>query len=355
MQMRTPPYWFIFVTVLFAWGCGTGVVADDSGSVSDSVAFPLPPKTCGMSELVDVRSGIDASMGVFETSNDSNHLYLTFAPAQGLDLQSISVYCGELEQLPRSLDGKSDPTQFTLKYEGLSGNARWSTKVPSAGLPKCLFVSAWIKVASPNAILEGWAGKSKDTLATPGLTYCRQKCELRHLNCSLEEESQTPITYLQQQWATADASTLLRNDFGKLFPDGIVLGCNVQCKFASAEQALGALPMDGPAIALAAGTLSGSKVNNRLVGELLSLSMVIRIDETQPTFSQDSPQLADLQVAIGAFEGWNVREVVNEANSVLGGCTSNYTPAQIYEVVLRINKSFAKTDGQPGFLRCPIN
>ena len=356
MRLRLSCYWLCAMVSMLFPGCENHPETVAPRPTSNTVAYQAPPKACGIPELVDVRSEAGRSIGVFEVMNDSTHLYLIYSPPLGMTLQDISIFYGREKDLPLDASGSMDAMAFPLNYKGLKQTGPWTARIAWMDLPSCVFVAAKIKVANADSHYEGWAGNMDGKSSIQGLSYCRQACRVSIANCSLHETAKQPITIMQDQWSSEAGKAsagLLRKQFSRLFPKGLTVGCDKKVEFGSADAILKALPLMGPAEVLEASPKPGSVPKNRLAGELISLILMLEMDAQLPEFSPGSPALKDLQVATGAFEGWNVAEVSQEANSVFGGCTSNYTPAQIYEVVQDINQSFAQGRYNRAFLRCP--
>lgn len=361
MRFRFPLFQLCLLVAFVATGCdGHQVEQGEPSAVggADSVLMPLPHAQCGRSELVDLQSTDGFPTGMFEVSNDSAYLYMTYAPLQSCTMNSIAIYYGDLAGLPRDAQGKPDPTKFPLHYNELQERNARTMRVAWESLPDCILVTAYIELSKNGQPLTCWTSDLRDTLKQPGIAFCRQTCADVSPPCDLADPAKHPTTLVQEQWNAAEgreASHLLRTHFAELFPEGLTLGCNHKVTYHSAEEILSMLPMTAPATALLPGAKPEQARNNRLAGELLSLQAVIRLDELLPAFTPGSQPLPHLQVGIGAFEGWTVQEILLEGNSVLGGCTSNYTPDQIQEVVHEINICFAAGSSNSTFLRCPID
>ena len=94
-------------------------------------------------------------------------------------------------------------------------------------------------------------------------------------------------------------------------------------------------------------------LKNELVGQLVSITLAVGFDDYDPGFGQAGVALGDMKIGSGTFAGWTVRNFLAEANKVLGGCSTNYTPSQIEEVADKINKNYDDGKVNLGFLVCP--
>ena len=48
-----------------------------------------------------------------------------------------------------------------------------------------------------------------------------------------------------------------------------------------------------------------------------------------------------------------IKDVITEANNVLGGCSTKYTAAQLSDVLAAINENFVDGTSNGGFIVCP--
>ena len=85
---------------------------------------------------------------------------------------------------------------------------------------------------------------------------------------------------------------------------------------------------------------------------LCALMLAVSFDNADPDFFPNPTRLEDLEVSQGPFKDWAVKDVIDESNSMLGGCTTNYNPIQITEVLRQINQDFLPGEAGKGFLRC---
>jgi hypothetical protein len=354
-----PPRPQIFVLLVIAMSCWISCTQQhgpEVGGSSTDGAWVAPPRRCGEPELADVRSSADQSLGVLEIFNDSSHLYLTYAPSAGSILTAFQIYYGGEEAVPRNTAGEADIAKFPLHAEGLKETQERTLRIAWGDMPTCILIAANFQIIQNGTMITGVAGLVQDSAQLHGAHYCRQTCQVVVLDCAIDDLGRLPQTIPQDQWAKSVAeepTRLVHRHFKRLFPKGIILGCSDHLSFPTAELALSAMPSEGPAQVLETTQESGFHGSNRLVGELLSLTIMIGLDETMLEFTPHSAPLKRLVVATGAFEGWTVDEVAREANSILGGCTSNFTADQIYEVVREINLSFANPLETTHFLRCP--
>jgi hypothetical protein len=338
--------------VLFTASC---MPANERGEGGSLVAGDLyaKPKPCGETWLTDVRALSGKSMGLLQIFNDSANLYISYAPPTGATLVSFQLFYGEQQKLPLKADQTADPAHFPLRFEQLNETTERTISISLEDMPSCIAVAGHIEIIQNGEVLVGDIGWTPGVPLPTGLKYCKRRCNVAALQCSLGQDQVLPQTVSQDQWLTAEAdkpAQLLRNHFKRIFPTGISLGCNDHVEYGTADAALAAMPSTGAALPLSASAMGPE--GNRLAGELLSLTLMAHLDEVILEFTPHSAPLKHLVVSTGAFEGWSVEEVLAEANIVLGGCTTNFSADQIYQVVREINMAFA-TNGTPAFLRCP--
>ena len=143
--------------------------------------------------------------------------------------------------------------------------------------------------------------------------------------------------------------------FDEAFPEGITLGCDFEIFFQTSESVENFLPSGGPARALTENLINPTNYGNVLAGQLLALTLSVGFDATYPYFSTPDVTLSELIVTSGEFEGFTVSEILDVGNEVLGGCSTDYSPGAVNEVLSSINENYVDGTIDNGFLDCPEN
>ena len=125
-----------------------------------------------------------------------------------------------------------------------------------------------------------------------------------------------PGTYVTQKFALA-------------FPSGLTVGCNKTLKLTSAQAVIDFLPSGGTPVALVSNLVNPTTYSNTLAGQVVTLKLSLVFDAYDQNFSPSSSLLGNLIIGSGTFTGWNVTQLMNEANKVLGGCVSSYSASQL--------------------------
>jgi hypothetical protein len=310
---------------------------------------------CGQVELQHMEDADGRSLGDFELKNDARFLWVTYTP-NGLQLRGLSLFVGDERDCPQE-NGRNAPAAFPIQYNALNQERPWSARIPLEQLNPCIFVAAQVQVAMDDREVAAVLKSGRDDTLRPGMHYCIQSCAGTS-DCSLADLTQAPRTIPQAEWNQTGSDNLrqvLQRRFGDLYPRGLHMGCDFKATFASADEVLKELPMRGEAAVLKShlAAADADHIDNRLLGELLTLELAMRLDAVLPDFSPGNVPLASLQLTKGAFEGWTLAELLQEGNGVLGGCTSNYQPAQLVEVLQAINSNFARGAKAGDYLRCP--
>lgn len=147
--------------------------------------------------------------------------------------------------------------------------------------------------------------------------------------------------------------TYLHGHFAAAFPNGLAVGCTYKLTLTSAQAVTDYLPGGGPAAVLTKNIINPIKFQNNLASQLVTLTLSVQFDLADPNFSSSSLALGNLIVGKGPFKGMKIKDVLAEANKVLGGCPSNYTAAQLVEVLTAINENFDDGTANGGFVICP--
>lgn len=148
-------------------------------------------------------------------------------------------------------------------------------------------------------------------------------------------------------------------NFRKAFPKGFPVGSK-DCPdghvvvMKSPQAVTNTLPVGGTPAALTQDYVNSSP-KNVLVGQLVTLCLNLGLEPYDPNFTNTTTPLKNMIIAKGTFAGWTVSAFFTEANLVLGGCSTKYSPSQVNEAASAINENYdmgsKSTDN--GFLTCP--
>ena len=173
------------------------------------------------------------------------------------------------------------------------------------------------------------------------VTYA-ESCAMDTIIVEYEDSEETPIcictddtidcpdvdftTYTMGGWGThcnGDNPGCYRDaNFASAFPSGLTIGCStgntLTLTTSNAVEAF--LPCGGTG-----GMLSGTYVDpfcidNVLAGQTVAAKLSIGFDDYDPGFGNSAGWVGDLEATTGAYAGWTISEIVDRADSVLGGC-----------------------------------
>lgn len=146
----------------------------------------------------------------------------------------------------------------------------------------------------------------------------------------------------------------MQTNFAGAFPNGLTVGCTTyKLTLTSAQAVTDYLPAGGTPAVLTANYTNPTGLKNNLASQLVTLTLSVQFDHYDPKFSSSSVALGDLVIASGPFKGKTISNLLTEANNLLGGCPSAYTPAQISDALTAINENFDDGTKNGGFLLCP--
>ncbi len=146
-------------------------------------------------------------------------------------------------------------------------------------------------------------------------------------------------------------------NFASNFPNGLVVGCaggfTHTLTTAAAVQTF--LPSGGPSTVFNMNRTNHTKKLGAFAGNLTALALTVGSDNEDEDFNTSSDfLLQDLIVQNGLFQGWTVGAVLAEANDVIGGCSTDYTPQQLNTILDNINNAYnGGNDNNNGLLGCP--
>jgi hypothetical protein len=165
-------------------------------------------------------------------------------------------------------------------------------------------------------------------------------------------------TYTQGGWGSKpngnNPGVYVQNHFAAAFPEGLTVGCDIHSLTLTSAQAVSNfLPQGGTPGALTAGYTDPKVKLNVLAGQVVALTLSVGFDKTDANFGASNLNLGDLVIASGTFAGMTVKQVLAEANNVLGGCSSKYTASQLNDIITSINENFDNGTVNKGVLTCP--
>jgi len=136
----------------------------------------------------------------------------------------------------------------------------------------------------------------------------------------------------------------LDEHFDVAFEDGnLVVGGPFTITLTSAKAIEVLLPTGGKPASLTKDYMNPDPkdIKNVLVGHAVALSLSIGFDDYDEDFGKADGSLKNLIIADGhGFDGMTVAAILNEANIVLGGGSSSYSPSQMTEILTKINEYF---------------
>jgi hypothetical protein len=257
----------------------------------------------------------------------------------------VRAYAGDCNAVP---DPASFPYQQTFSMNNEIRQA--SLSIPMANLPDCGCVHTYATVArfSPvNSQLESYP-------STASTEYC---------NCDEPEEPDDKNLRTQTPggWGAPPSGnnpgTYLHANFSSAFPAGLVVGCDYTITLTSAQAVTDFLPQGGKSGSLTQNywnpvntPKSSNNPKNVLSGHIVALTLSTTFDAWDDAFGDSNTHLSNAVITTGDFEGWTVAQVLDEAEKILGGCSSNYTASQLTEVLTAINECFVDGTTNTGFL-----
>ena len=167
-------------------------------------------------------------------------------------------------------------------------------------------------------------------------------------------------TYTQGGWgakANGNNAGVYRDaNFAAAFPSGLVMGCTGgnQLILTSAQAVEDFLPSGSTPDVLPSGTLTnpGGSYSNVLAGQLEAAMLNVGFDLYDPNFSSNAIHTGDLTITSGTFAGMTINQLIAEANSVIGGCTSTYTTADLNVALTAFNENYDNGTTDNGYTNC---
>ncbi len=280
-----------------------------------------------------------------------------------------------IERTNISYGSLTDVQNSTANWEACSGTGLFNSNylytdqktaeiftIPASalGTDGCIWFAANVQVFSTNSIVRctyGYPADAPDANSEwkGAFSFCR--CAPPPVADCGQLRTQTP-----GGWGAVpkgnNPGTYLHSNFAAAFPDGLYVGCypgNYYVKLTSAQAITDYLPAGGDPTVLSANYTNPSTtaLKNTLVSHLIALTLSVGFDNYDPAFGTAGAGLGSMIITIGGFANQSVSDFLEEANKVLGGCSTSYTVDQAIETATKINENY--TDGKinNGYLSCP--
>lgn len=167
-------------------------------------------------------------------------------------------------------------------------------------------------------------------------------------------------TQTQSDWgtlpSTGSCSSYMCENFSKVFPNGLTIGCHNMLKLTSGQAVVDLLPISGTIGVLPAGTTTdpdNRRFTNPFAGQIIALKLNVEFDKADAAFSKTAVLLKDMIVCKGMFNGRTVESVLAEAESLLSGGFALHSLYDLNEIVTRINRNYIDGKVTGSYLTCP--
>ncbi len=141
-------------------------------------------------------------------------------------------------------------------------------------------------------------------------------------------------------------------NFAAAFPNGLTIGCNNTLTLTSSAAVQAFLPSGGQPSVLPNGASIDADFGNTFAGQLVAATLTLGFDANDPNFSSNNLSIAELIYNTGIFTGMTVGEVVAIANEVIGGCSTEYSPAQLTQGLDLFNQNYVDGTTDNGNFSC---
>lgn len=338
---------------------GTKVVSGNNETDGENPGDP-----CGEPVIIPLlNSGdLEYTIGQITVTNDDECLNLKFEmTADGWEFDQIYLFAGSIDTISLTEDPYPAFWDFpTLNFD--PGVSSYTHCVPMEDLDDCIQILAqvhgvdaegigtplWSKGENP-----GWTkgpfftdycmDNCKDPGEDPGKDPCDNPCD----GCKMGYyRTQTPGGWGAKA-AGNNPGTYRDANFASVFKDGLVVGDinKLYIKLTSAKAVEQLLPTGGKPAVLTKSMTNPGSMKNVLVGHLVALTLSVEFDKKDNDFGEADGHLECLIIADGhGFDGMTVADILTEANIMLAGGSSSYSPSKMTEILTKINEYF--TDGK---------
>jgi hypothetical protein len=298
---------------------------------------------CGETHILPLLAN-DLVVGSVEITVDQTNITLHY-DLTGMEwfLYDLRVFAGNCDSIPAFSD-----YPYFESFPQSPETREFTLVIPLANLPECGCIDEIVTVARYNP--------STSQLELLTTTLNKEYC-----SCVPPEDDKNLRTQTPGGWGAPpngdNPGTYLHKNFAGAFPAGLVVGCTYTITFTSAQAITDGLPSGGTPSALTKSYLNPTEKpkdpnnpKNTLAMHVVALKLSVTFDAFDEDFGASSTKLANAVVTSGDFKGWTVAQVLAEAEKVLGGCASSYTPSQMTTVLTAINSAYDDGTTNTGFL-----
>lgn len=351
----------MIIALLITTGCKKESIPIKIPSSEGNTSLPTNNSgvICGKPYIKGMYFGPD-SVGKVEVSNTSSVLLVKYSINANWLLKSTKLYAGNCDSIPYDGLGIPAAAQFPYQktYTTLVSSDTYQIPLSKVNPCYCIIAQATLfKVDANGTVMDSITIWSKGTQSIEMydyfFKYCKPECADTCVIKPGDFRTQT-----QGGWGSTphgnNPGTYLHKNFTGAFPNGLTVGCSLNTlKFTTAQAITDYLPDGGPGAVLAKSYINPVDLKNVLAAQIVALSISVQFDLYDPNFGASAVSMGNLVIGAGAFKGWTVKNVLAEANQVLGGCSSSYTPSQMTSVISSINENFVDGTKNNGFLVCP--
>lgn len=315
---------------------------------------------------------------------DGQNLEVHFVPSGDWLVGSAEVYAGDSTTVPFTPFQSPNVAQFPYQEMYNPPVTGATITIPMASLDSCfrLFTHACLVQVDPCdpsyviAQANVWAGSVQhhECEFYAYEDYCIPYCDCTHTGgpgggggggsgggggndttCVIDPGDFR--TQTQGGWGASpngnNPGVYLHANFAGAFPNGLTVGCNYTVEFTSAQAITNFLPQGGTPATLTTNYSDPISQTNVFVSQVTALTLSVEFDQYDANFGASSTLLKDLVIGQGALAGLTVEQVLAEANSALGDCSSTYSVSALNNTVSAINQNFIDGTIDNGYLVCP--
>ncbi len=358
----------LITTALFS-SCKKDVITPETSETINST-YMAQGRACGTAIEADMWNyGLIG--GKVSITNDETNVYVAVSTADpAYKLKTIRIAYGSINHLTFDINSSWDNligiTNPDILVNVSPLASTYTVTIPRTNIStSCINLSVHALVTdgisnandfgmwiNPINIVNSYAWSSY-------LEYCVQACPPPPPTECGQLRTQTP-----GGWGAVphgnNPGTYLHANFNAAFPQGLTIGCapvGYSIVFTNPQAITDLLPTGGTAKALTDNALNPSNpaaYKNVLISHITALSLSVGFDDADANFGFAPVRLGDMKIGSGTFANMTVRNFLDLANKILGGCNNTYTPKQINDAAAKINENYVDGRMDNGFVVCPL-
>ena len=189
---------------------------------------------------------------------------------------------------------------------------------------------------------------------------CRASYTFNAIQCVPDNDCSPLRTHDADEWKDnskgKDKKGYCDDNFDDVFPGGLIIGSTKknQLKLTSSTAVYNCLSSKGTPKTFSNDITnpSESQLNNEFACQLIAATLNVQFDVNDNNFSASNRNIQDMYCNFSPFYNYQVSDLLDEANKVIGGESTTHTCNELNEALKKINRNYKHDKDDDGYLVC---